>query len=89
MKLTYRYVPIQHTYVVEDADGNVLARIKAQPGTTVDRDAAQLFAAAPAMKEALEHILKFDREGLGSLGESLARQALERAGSMGQSGGRK
>lgn len=40
---------------------------------------ARLIAAAPALLEALQHIWQYDRDGLGAIGEVLARRALAKA----------
>jgi hypothetical protein len=41
---------------------------------------ACLIGAAPTMLEALQHVLEYDRAGLGAIGESLVRSAIAKAG---------
>ena len=74
-----RYMPIEHAYVIEDEAGNEIARIKAQPGTDRDKNAARLIAAAPELASALRLLLgDGETPALSSEEkEAIARQALK------------
>jgi hypothetical protein len=50
-----------------------------QPGKNRGNANGALIAAAPELLEALEHIVRYDRAGLGSIGDGLALAAIAKA----------
>jgi hypothetical protein len=83
-KWNARYVPITHEYAVEDDKGDLVASVRARPGTDADQRAARLIAAAPDLFAALWLLLGDEETAQTAVMDSedkqaIARQALKRA----------
>jgi len=61
-----------------EAEGRMIAEVMVgEPGEAEAN--SMLMAAATDMLDALRHILRYDRDGLGAIGESLASAAVRKA----------
>ena len=60
------------------ADGKMIAEVMAGEPGEAEANSMRM-AAATDMLDALMHILRYDRDGLGAIGESLAAAAVRKA----------
>lgn len=60
------------------ADGKMIAEVMAGEHGEAEANSMRM-AAATDMLDALMHILRYDRDGLGAIGESLAAAAVRKA----------